>query len=197
MTVTSTYIDLLRHGEAEGGLCYRGYTDDALSTKGWQQMHTKIASSSDWELIISSPLLRCQTFSSLLAKKLQCPLLINKALQEINFGDWEGKTAAQIDPQLLARFYANPTTFYPPNGEHFIDFQQRVLHAWQLLLQQHQGKRILIVTHAGVIRIILAHILGMDTQCSFRLKITHACLSSIINFSDTETGDFFQLLKHG
>ncbi|NOR79540.1 MAG: phosphoglycerate mutase [Methyloprofundus sp.] len=197
MPVTSTYIDLLRHGEVKGGSCYRGITDDPLSTTGWAQMQNKIATQSHWDVIISSPLSRCHAFSEHLSAKLQLPLISATALQEINFGDWEGKTAAQINPQLLAQFYADPINFTAPNGEHFYDFQQRVLDAWQALLNTHKGQRILLITHAGVIRVILANILAIDTHHSFRLKIAHACLSRIECFHDTETEDFFQLVKHG
>ncbi len=195
MTITSTYIELLRHGEVMGGSCYRGITNDSLTSTGWAQMQDKIASQPDWDIIISSPLSRCYAFAQTLANQRQLPIINSPSLQEIDFGDWEGKTAAQIDPQLLARFYADPVNFSIPNAECFIDFQQRILNTWQTLLKTHQGKRILIITHAGVIRVILANSLGMDTQHSFRLKIAHACLSSIECFHDTE--DFFQLISHG
>jgi len=198
MTITSTYIDLLRHGEVKGGSCYRGITDDPLSAAGWGQMQNKIAmQSTHWDVIISSPLSRCHTFAEHLSIKLQLPLISTLALQEIDFGDWEGKTAAQINPQLLAQFYADPINFSAPNGEHFNDFQQRVLDAWQSLLNTYKGQRILLITHAGVIRVILANILGIDTSHSFRLKIAHACLSSIECFDDAEAEDFFMLVKHG
>jgi alpha-ribazole phosphatase len=44
---------------------------------------------------------------------VELPLQVNSAFQEIDFGDWEGKTAAQIDPQLLAQFYLDPVSFPP------------------------------------------------------------------------------------
>ena len=197
MSVNLTYIDLLRHGEVEGGSCYRGITNDLLSTKGWAQMQNKITSQSSWDVIISSPLSRCHTFAKNLSSELKLPLVTATAFQEINFGDWEGKTAAQINPQMLAQFYADPVNYSAPNGEHFADFQLRIVEAWQASLEKHRGKRILIISHAGVIRVILAHILGIDTQHSFRLKIAHACLSSIECFHDDEAEDFFQLVKHG
>ena len=197
MTVTSTYIDLLRHGEVKGGSCYRGITDDPLSTIGWAQMQNKTTSQSYWDVIISSPLSRCHAFAKSLSSELKLPLVTAPAFQEIDFGDWEGKTAAQINPQLLAQFYADPVNISAPNGEHFLDFKQRILEAWQASLKTHEGKHILLITHAGVIRVILANILGIETQHSFRLKIAHACLSSIECFHNTETEDFFQLVKHG
>lgn len=197
MIVKTTYIDLLRHGEVEGGTCYRGITDDSLSSTGWKQMQKKIALQSHWDLIISSPLIRCHAFSVTLAEQLKTPLISTPALQEIDFGDWEGKTAAQIEPKLLTQFYADPASFSVPNGELFVCFQQRIIKALLSLIKTHQGKKILIVTHAGVIRVILGHILGIDVEHSFKLKIAHACFSSIECFHAPKSDDFFQLIKHG
>lgn len=192
-----THIDLLRHGEVLGGSCYRGITDDPLTNKGWQQMQAKLDCNKHWDVIISSPLSRCHHFAKLLSSELQLTLVTTPAFQEIDFGDWEGKTAEQIDAQLLSQFYADPVNFSPPNGEPFHYFQQRILVAWQALLEAQQGKHILLITHAGVIRIILAHSLGLDVQHSFRLKIDHACLSSLNHFHSSGEESFYQLTKHG
>jgi len=195
--LVTTTIDLLRHGEVEGGACYRGISDDPLSASGWKQMQHKLPADSPWDLIISSPLSRCHAFSKSLSQQRQLPLQVNSAFQEIDFGDWEGKTAAQIDPQLLAQFYLDPVSFPPPNGEHFTHFQERTIKAWQSLYASHPGKHLLLITHAGVIRNILTHILALDTQHSFRIKIGHACLSQIQCFQEPEKEDFLQLIKHG
>jgi len=70
-----TVIDLLRHGEPEGGRMYRGGgVDHALSEAGWQQMHASVErrvedNQDDWSAIISSPMLRCKEFSTHLAKE--------------------------------------------------------------------------------------------------------------------------------
>ncbi|SHE22975.1 alpha-ribazole phosphatase family protein [methanotrophic endosymbiont of Bathymodiolus puteoserpentis (Logatchev)] len=192
-----THIDLLRHGEVLGGSCYRGITDDPLTNKGWQQMQAKLDCHKHWDIIISSPLSRCHHFAQLLSSELQLALVTTPAFQEIDFGDWEGKTAEQIDAQLLSQFYADPVNVSPPNGEPFHYFQQRILVAWQALLEAQQGKRILLITHAGVIRIILAHSIGLDVQHSFRLKIGHACLSRLEYFHSPGKESFCQLTKHG
>jgi len=190
-------IDLLRHGEVIGGTYYRGITDDPLSPLGWEQMQLALAGQPTWDIIISSPLLRCRLFSEALVKDLPCPLIIAQTLQEINFGDWEGKTAAHIDPSLLTHYYADPAHYTPPNGEPFLLFQDRVLQAWQSVLADYPNKKILLITHAGVIRVILAHVLGIDLAHSFHIKIAHACFSRIDCFYDTQMGDFLQLIRHG
>ncbi|MCK5872281.1 MAG: histidine phosphatase family protein, partial [Methylococcales bacterium] len=104
----TTQIDLLRHGEPHGGQYYRGITDDALTKKGWQQMQQRTQTIVDWELIISSPLQRCLNFAKQLSQQRKLPLKINAGFQEINFGDWEAKTADEINqqwPAHLMKFY--------------------------------------------------------------------------------------------
>ncbi|MDC9728436.1 MAG: alpha-ribazole phosphatase family protein [Methyloprofundus sp.] len=194
-----TTISLFRHGAVEGGACYRGITDDPLSTEGWQQMQQAIntASPNSRDIIISSPLLRCYTFAKDLSQRLNLPLISNSEFQEINFGDWEGKTAEQIDSHALSQFYLDPSNNKPPNGESFILFQARILLAWQQLIERYQGKHILLVSHGGVIRVILANILGLDIAHSFKLKIGYACLSHVECFHSSDSDDFFQLIKHG
>jgi len=190
-------IDLLRHGDVIGGSCYRGITDDPLSPLGWKQMQQALIDQPPWNIILSSPLLRCYAFSQSLAKDLHCPLISVDAFQEINFGDWEGKTADQINPIQLSKYYADPSRYPPPNGESFQPFQERVTQAWQNILTQYPDKKILLITHAGVIRVILAQVLGLDLAHSFKIKIAHACFSRIDCFYDAKSGDFLQLTQHG
>jgi broad specificity phosphatase PhoE len=75
-------------------------------------------------------------------------------------------------------------------------FQQRILVAWQALLEAQQGKRILLITHSGVIRIILAHSIGLDVQHSFRLKIGHACLSRLEYFHSPGKESFCDIISN-
>jgi len=195
---STTSISLLRHGDVEGGACYRGITDDPLTGLGWQQMQHSIEQrNSNWNIIISSPLVRCFAFAQHLSNTLNIPVISHPELQEINFGDWEGKTAEQIDAQSLALFYADPSKNPPPNGETFTAFQARILLTWQSLLQRHTGKNILLISHAGVIRVILANILALDTEHSFKLKIGYACVSRVECIHSNESKDFFQLISHG
>lgn len=193
----STTIDLLRHGEILGEACYRGITDDALSAKGWQQMRQRVTPFNDWDLIISSPLQRCLRFSKDLTLQRQLPLIIEPNFQEINFGDWEGKTAIQIEMQQLgnlAAFYQDPIKNPPPNSEPILDFQQRVLKSWQQLLQTQQGKKLLIITHGGVIRALFSLLLNIPLKNSFAIQVSHGGLTRFQCFHGEP--DFIQLQFH-
>lgn len=177
----ATYIDVLRHGEPVGGRRYRGYNvDDPLTEKGWTQMRTAVPETPPWEHIVSSPLKRCLEFSQELANDLQISFSIDDNMKEIGFGAWEGKTPDDIlaqDSEALKHFYKDPVNHRPEGAEPLDNFSQRVWSAYQSILQQHQGKHILIVAHAGVARAITANILNMSLGDVYsRLKIEYGAI---------------------
>lgn len=162
MNVT-TQIDLLRHGECQGGPRFRGVTDDSLTPNGWLQMWAAVgADPPRWDRIVSSPLRRCAEFGRALGLCRSIACDIESRITEMNFGDWEGRRAADLtseNPEALTRFWQSPTRYPPPNGEPLANFSARVLEAWNDVVSIHRGQRILLVTHGGVMRVILCHLL--------------------------------------
>ncbi|USA45006.1 histidine phosphatase family protein [Acinetobacter sp. C26M] len=158
------HLDLLRHGETTLSHTLRGHLDDALTEHGWLQMQSTIQQYLDtqvqWDVIISSPLQRCQKFAAVLAKQLELPLLLNAEIKEMYFGDWEGMTTQTIyetAPERLANFWQFPTQYHAPNGESLHQFQQRVMHGFTEIyvqMQQHNWNKALVVTHGGVIKLL-------------------------------------------
>ena len=180
--MTTTTIDLIRHGEPVGGSRYRGQIDDPLSDKGWAQMRAAVADQCPWHSIVSSPLSRCACFAEELAGRHDLPLSFDERLMEIGFGDWEGLTREQIsaqDPDALQRFYHDPIKHQPPGAETLADFQSRVVAAWQALLAAAAGQQVLVVAHAGVMRMIIRHVLGMPLDRMFSLYVPNAGISRI------------------
>ena len=177
----TTYIDVIRHGEPIGGRRYRGYSvDDPLSEKGWAQMRAAIPETPQWQHIVSSPLKRCLEFSQQLANDLQISFSIDDDMKEIGFGDWEGKTPEDIlaeDSEALNHFYKDPVHHRPKGAEPLNSFSQRVWGAYQSILEQHQGKHVLVVAHAGVARAITANILKISLDDVYsRLKIEYGAI---------------------
>ena len=193
-----TIIDLLRHGEAQGGNYYRGITDDPLTETGWQQMYQAVASQNATDRVISSPLIRCQAFATALSEQQQSKLQINPGFQELDFGAWEGKTADEItlsDPDALIRFYTDPEANPPPDSEQLSDFRNRISSCWNKTIQKNSDKHLLIITHAGVIRMLFSHILDIPLHNTFKIQIAHACLTRFqCIHSETET--HYQLIFH-
>lgn len=196
---TEIFIDLLRHGEAEGGARYRGSRDDPLTARGWTQLQNAVGDARQWKSIASSPLRRCLDFSRQLAQRLSLPLHVDERLREMHFGAWEGKTAAELlaaDAAPLADFWNDPAAHTPPDGEAWTSVQARVLAAWEELACRPVAGNILIVTHGGPIRIILCHLLGMSTRAMLRLEVPHAGLSRVRMQFDREGRRFTSLVFH-
>ena len=196
-------VDLIRHGEVEGGPCFRGRRDDLLSPTGWAQLEaatgvdTRIqgpvgsAASAPiggimggktgvapWEHILCSPAKRCASFAERLGACLGLPVDQLDALRERDFGAWEGLRADQIPLQDLTRFWADPSTYDPPDSEPFEAFRQRVLDGWHRLPDQ-SGSRLLLITHGGVIRVILGNLLGIPAERLILLEVPPACRSCV------------------
>ena len=199
MSSLITTIDLLRHGEVEGDAVYRGSTDDSLTDAGWQQMVTALHDKKGWDFIISSPLQRCREFAELVAEEDEIELEINNSFQEIDFGLWEGLSPDKImkeEAEKLKSWWQSPTRVTPPEGEDFHEFQARILKSLKQLISDNKGKNILLITHAGVIRVILMYVLGMQEENLFRINVDNASFSQIHIYHDKE-GNSWSLIKHG
>ena len=182
MSATATRIYLLRHGETTAGDCFLGVTDSPLTKNGWQQMQKSLGNNLDFQLVVSSPLKRCREFAESVAEKNNLQLMISEAFQELNFGDWEAKTSEELwqtDRERLSAFWADPVNHSPPGGETLCQLSQRVENAIKVLAKNYPGKKILLVAHGGVIRCVLAWVLGMPLSHLNKINIRHASMSCI------------------
>lgn len=181
-TPSTTLIDLIRHGEPVGGRRYRGQLDDPLSDKGWAQMRAAVSDVCPWQAIVASPLLRCSDFAKELSVRHQLPLRMDVRLQEIGFGVWEGKTAEEIraaDPDILQQFMLDPIANRPQGAEALVDFRDRVVAVWEQIVRECRGQQVLIVAHAGVIRMVMCHVLEMPLKRVFRIQVDNAAITRI------------------
>ncbi|WP_458378511.1 alpha-ribazole phosphatase family protein [Pseudomonas chlororaphis] len=175
-------LDLLRHGETELGGGLRGSLDDALTDAGWQQMRAAVAGQGPWDRLVSSPLQRCARFAEELGARLALPVSLDPDLQELHFGAWEGQSAAALmatDAEALGRFWADPYAFTPPQGEPVLAFSERVLRAVERLQQRHAGERVLLVSHGGVMRLLLARARGLPREQLLNVEVAHGALFAL------------------
>lgn len=179
----TTRIDILRHGEPEGGRRYRGHCiDDPLSELGWRQMWAAVGHERPWNLVVSSPMQRCRPFAEALAASCSLSVTIDSRLKEVGFGAWEGRTAAALraeDPDTIRRFYADPVGSRPPGAEPLDLFRQRVSAALQEILDTHAGRHILVVAHAGVMRAALSWLFDAPLANMYRADIPNAAFLRI------------------
>lgn len=154
----------LRHGACEGGAIFRGRTDVPLSDSGRCQIAQRVENLTPPELIFTSPLQRCQSSAYTLSRQWNVPMIVLDDLAEMDFGEWDGKSVASIHesaPEALAAFWADPEKATPPRGESMHDFRERINNAWADITSHHV-ERILVITHAGVIKLWIAEQLGVS-----------------------------------
>jgi len=164
-------LDLLRHGESQGGRLYRGNQDDALTEKGWQQMLDSTQNKT-WDFIATSPLIRCADFAKHLSTTQNTPYQIFNDLEELGFGDWQGRSASEIGQAIVDQFKVDPIPNRPPNAEYLHDFQTRVLSVFESIIQnKQQHQSVLIIAHAGVIRIIKLYLSQSPIKNMFTIEV--------------------------
>ena len=176
------HLDLLRHGETELGGGLRGSLDDALTEKGWAQMRAAVIEQGPWYRLVSSPLQRCARFAEELGAQLGLPVQLDKDLQELHFGAWEGQSAAALmetDAEALGLFWADPYAFTPPQGEPVVDFSTRVLAAIERLQATCAGERVLLISHGGVMRLLLAQARGLPREQLLNVEVGHGAVFSL------------------
>ena len=182
--MTTKDIYLMRHGEilTQGKKIFVGQTDLPLNEQGLRQAawwRRKLADIS-FSRIYCSDLVRSQRTAQIIAGEKQDYLVI-PLLKEISLGKWDGVEVAKIRsrfPEEFRKRGEHIANYRPPGGESFADLQKRVVPVWDSLVQNMEGN-ILIVAHAGVNRVILCYILGMNLANIFRLGQDYGSLTII------------------
>jgi len=186
-----TNVWLIRHAEpsaAVRGRCY-GSLDVELSAAGRAQAAqlAELLKAEPLAAVYSSPRIRAIQTAEAVAAPHGLAISIRPALREIDFGDFEGRTYDEIaasHPDLYRQWMETPTEVRFPRGESFAQVRERVLGVFVPLLTQHENQSIAIVTHGGVVRIILADALGIPPRNIFRVGQRYAALSRIRYLGD-------------
>lgn len=188
-----TRVFLWRHPEVLGGADAKfwGHTDVALSKEGKAQLELIAARMSNVDLraVYASDLVRSQSVAEAVAKS-QNPrrkVDVSPAFRELNLGQWEGMSYQDLErkyPDDLQARMENLPEFVIPGGESVVQMAERVIPAFQEMINANMGHRICLVAHAGVNRVILAKILGAPLDRIFRFDQQYACLNVIDVFED-------------
>lgn len=123
--------------------------------------------------LYSSPLRRCRE----LAECLHPAPIFDARLQEMHFGAWEGLSWDEIGAEALAAWAADVAGFVPPAGESGLAVQGRALDCLRMMTDG--GGEVVVVTHAGVMRALLAHWLGLPAQRWLELRFAFAHVTSV------------------
>lgn len=160
-------IYLIRHTKTatQNGLCY-GQTNVELADSFFEDAREILKKLPTNPLVFSSPLSRCTRLAQLISEDT----IFDNRLLEMNFGDWENMLFAEIEAEKLQFWTENFVSLAPPNGESFQQLYLRVESFWHDLLAL-ENEQVVIVTHAGVIRAILAKVLNLPLEKTFAFAV--------------------------
>jgi len=177
---------LARHGsvEAPAGLCL-GHTDAPLSAEGFTATQRLAAS---WDgaaprFLFASDLKRAQQSAQVFAARFAIEPLADARLREVDLGAWDGKRWDEIATSDATRFRhwtENWVIQEAPGGESFADLIRRT-GAWlsALLASTRPDDCVLAIAHAGSIRALLCHALGLPPARALALTVDHTHASAI------------------
>ncbi len=160
-----------------------GQLDVPLTGKGKKQAEAwaRWFSSVPLVRVVASDLRRTRDTAGIIAAGRGLTVEFDPELREIDLGEWEGKSIEAIktgNPEQYALRGKNMADYHPPGGESFADVQGRAVPVFIRLAVKMQGN-LLIVSHAGVNRTILCHLLGMPLENLFRLSQDYGALNII------------------
>jgi broad specificity phosphatase PhoE len=178
---------LVRHGEsvwnAENRLC--GRSDIPLSDAGRRQAKSLAENLKpiSFEALYTSPLVRAFETARLIADSVGLEPIPDSRLVELDYGQWEGRTLADImqnDAQAFRAWDAKPAQHAPPGGESGLAAQQRIVSFLDFLAGKYEQGRVLAILHKTVCRLAICHVLGMaPDEYRRRLVLNNAALSII------------------
>jgi broad specificity phosphatase PhoE len=170
---------LIRHAETDLAGTFCGHADPPVNARGNTQIESLLASLNRHSIaaIHTSDLIRAHTTAQAIANKFAVRVHSSSQLREINFGSWETLTWAQIeqrDSSYAKHWAAQYPLMSPPNGEAFSDFESRVLDHIDWIAARNEDSA--IVTHAGVIRTVMAHRCNLSGQQALELTKNYCCI---------------------
>ena len=158
--MTTTLI-VIRHGETFWNREHRiqGHLDSALTPEGIAQAQACAKRLEDEQIdaVVASDLGRVQHTAKILINGRALPVNLDASLRERSFGSGEGMTYAEMDakyPQMFSKTGLVDAEFTLPDGESRATFHQRVKACIESIAVAHAGKRVLVVTHGGVLGVI-------------------------------------------
>ena len=168
-------VYLVRHTETvcEKGICY-GQSDVGILEPYDVIFETILSQLPPEAILYSSPLQRCVVLAKYIQKNTQIDSITEDArLMEMNFGDWELKPWDDIPQEVLNPWMSDFVNFRVPNGESFVELNERVLDFLENVASKNNKKPLIIVAHAGVIRSILCKIKRIPLQDAFQNTVNY------------------------
>ena len=193
-TAVATTLVLVRHGVTAHTVDKRfsggfGGLNPGLSDEGRAQ----IRATADWlaplaegiDVLVASPVRRTQESAEIIGDRLGMPVLTEDGLAEMEFGSWEGLTFAETRERYPDEIDAWLGSLDEPagGGESFRVVEKRVLASLDRLLEKHQGRTVLAVSHVTPIKVLVARTIGAPLEAIHRMELAPASVT-VLSFYD-------------
>ena len=166
-----TTIYLIRHGESLGNIQRRflGHSDWDLTELGHRQAActAELFREIPVDAVLSSDLLRAYHTAAPIAAQKGLSIETDRGFREIFAGQWEGKLFSDLEVRFEPEYTVWKTDIgraHPNGGESVLQLHERVHDALLRAVRKHEGKTIVIATHATPIRVLLTGISGRSIE---------------------------------
>lgn len=184
-----TDLLFIRHPETDMAGTFCGQADPPVNAAGYRQVGTLIENLRIEPItaIVTSDLQRAFTAARIMGESFAVPYRARRDLREIGFGDWEGLTWNQIEALDLAfaqRWLDQFPHLAPPRGESFHAFEARVVTEIRYLIEESKNGLIAVVTHAGVMRVVLEKLCAIDATEAVSMTRPYCCSFHYSHYAD-------------
>lgn len=177
---------LVRHGETDANVAgvFCGHAPAVLTTRGIEQARTlnSLLQGVAFDQVLCSELERARHTARLVLDGADVPVETTPLLNEMFFGDWEmrhHRDLAVEDVENWAAWCADWENTVPPAGEGFQAFSARVSEFLAQLTKHNDRENVLLVSHQGVLSLLIALLLKMPTAALWHFHLDQGCWSLI------------------
>jgi probable phosphoglycerate mutase len=182
-----TFVYFVRHGETiltpTRKFSGTGSLDPELMQEGLDQAElvAEEAVKLGADVLIASPLKRTRQTAEAIARTTGLEIIFDESWYELSFGDWDGKSIEEVkaeDPDAY-QAWLNSTAYAPGGGESYDEASVRIEEALEKLVAEYPGKKVIVVTHNGVIKTAIKLAMGAPAEAVFHVDATPCSISSI------------------
>jgi probable phosphoglycerate mutase len=183
-----TFIYFVRHGETiltpQRKFSGTGSLDPELMQEGLDQANlvAEECAKLDAEVLIASPLNRTRQTAEAISRTTGLEIIFDEAWYELSFGSWDGKAIEEVREEEPDNYQAwiNSSSYAPPGGgESYDEASIRIEEALEKLVAEYPGKKIIVVTHNGIVKTAAKLAVGGPSDAVFHMDATPCSISSI------------------
>jgi broad specificity phosphatase PhoE len=182
----ATTVYLTRHGQTKWNSAGRmmGWADEDINELGRAQAERLAVRMGRMHLdaIYTSPLKRAVTTGAIVGKSHGLEPVPVQGLIEINYGVWEGLPRTEVRkrwPELQQQLHDDPSELAIPGGETFKQLEVRVVGAFNDVMRAEEGKHVLMVSHQGILKVLVAQLMGISYRDWDKFEIQNASFTKL------------------